>query len=121
MPDYARPILIHQPRRFEFGAGTAAAVGLWADAEGWYRKALGHAEQSPEAHAERWHASLNLSIVSRRSLRPGANGAPSSQAFVSTDCAKTRSARCVADRWDITPAKIARRGRVRWGSPARGG
>ena len=23
MPDYARPILIHQPRRFEFGAGTA--------------------------------------------------------------------------------------------------
>ena len=37
MPDYARPILIHQPRRFEFGAGTAEAVGLWADAEGFRR------------------------------------------------------------------------------------
>ncbi len=37
MPDYARPILIHQPRRFEFGAGTAETVGLWADAEGFRR------------------------------------------------------------------------------------
>ena len=37
MPDYARPILIHQPRRFEFGAGAAETVGLWADAEGFRR------------------------------------------------------------------------------------
>ena len=42
MPDYARPILIHQPRRFEFGAGTAEAVGPWADAEGF--RAQGCAE-----------------------------------------------------------------------------
>jgi alcohol dehydrogenase class IV len=37
MSDYARPILIHQPRRFEFGSGTAAHVGSWAEAEGFRR------------------------------------------------------------------------------------
>ena len=37
MSDYARPITIHQPRRFEFGAGAAAKVGEWASGEGFRR------------------------------------------------------------------------------------
>ncbi|MFN4154102.1 MAG: iron-containing alcohol dehydrogenase [Paracoccaceae bacterium] len=34
MTDYARPLRIHQPRRVEVGAGSAAQVGEWAAAEG---------------------------------------------------------------------------------------
>ena len=37
MLDYAKPITIHQPRRFEFGAGTASKVGEWAAGEGFKR------------------------------------------------------------------------------------
>ena len=37
MLDYAKPITIHQPRRFEFGAGTAPKVGEWAAGEGFKR------------------------------------------------------------------------------------
>jgi alcohol dehydrogenase class IV len=37
MSDFARPIRIFQPRRFEFGNGTAAQVGEWARAEGFSR------------------------------------------------------------------------------------
>lgn len=34
MSDYARPLRLFQPRRFEYGAGSAARVGDWARAEG---------------------------------------------------------------------------------------
>jgi alcohol dehydrogenase class IV len=37
MTAWARPILIHQPKRFHFGSGTAAEVGAWARAEGFRR------------------------------------------------------------------------------------
>ncbi len=37
MTDYARPLRLHQPRRVEFGTGTAAEIGLWAKAEGFRR------------------------------------------------------------------------------------
>jgi alcohol dehydrogenase len=37
MTDYARPIRIHQPRRVDYGAGSAAEVGLWAEAQGFSR------------------------------------------------------------------------------------
>jgi alcohol dehydrogenase len=37
MTDLARPLRIHQPRRVEFGSGTAAEVGAWAKAEGFQR------------------------------------------------------------------------------------
>jgi alcohol dehydrogenase class IV len=37
MSDYARPLRILQPRRVEFGSGTAAEVGAWAGAEGFQR------------------------------------------------------------------------------------
>lgn len=37
MADYATPILIHQPRRFEFGTGTAKSIGAWARASGYNR------------------------------------------------------------------------------------
>lgn len=37
MTHYARPLRIHQPRRVEFGTGTAAEVGVWARAEGFQR------------------------------------------------------------------------------------
>ena len=37
MINYAQPIRLHQPRRFEFGAGTAAQVGDWARSEGYAR------------------------------------------------------------------------------------
>ncbi len=39
MADYATPLLIHQPRRFEYGAGSATSVGAWARAAG-YRRIL---------------------------------------------------------------------------------
>ncbi|MDO8885220.1 MAG: iron-containing alcohol dehydrogenase [Pseudotabrizicola sp.] len=37
MTDYARPLRIHQPRRVEVGAGSAAEVGAWAAAQGYSR------------------------------------------------------------------------------------
>ncbi|MDM7930382.1 iron-containing alcohol dehydrogenase [Tabrizicola sp.] len=37
MTDLFRPLRIHQPRRVEFGTGTAAEVGAWARAEGFQR------------------------------------------------------------------------------------
>ncbi|MGB8811659.1 MAG: iron-containing alcohol dehydrogenase [Paracoccaceae bacterium] len=37
MTDYAAPIRLHQPRRFEFGAGSAAQVGDWAISMGYSR------------------------------------------------------------------------------------
>jgi alcohol dehydrogenase class IV len=37
MTDLSRPLRIHQPRRLEFGTGTAAEVGAWAKAEGFQR------------------------------------------------------------------------------------
>ena len=37
MTDLSRPLRIHQPRRVEFGTGTAAEVGAWAKAEGFGR------------------------------------------------------------------------------------
>lgn len=37
MTDLSRPLRIHQPRRVEFGSGTAAEVGAWATAEGFGR------------------------------------------------------------------------------------
>lgn len=37
MTDLARPLRIHQPRRVEFGTGTAAEVGAWAKAESFQR------------------------------------------------------------------------------------
>jgi alcohol dehydrogenase class IV len=37
MTDLSRPLRIHQPRRVEFGTGTAAEVGAWAKAEGFRR------------------------------------------------------------------------------------
>lgn len=39
MTDLSRPLRIHQPRRVEFGSGTAAEVGVWAEALG-YRRIL---------------------------------------------------------------------------------
>ncbi len=35
--DYARPLRLNQPRRFEFGIGAAAEVGAWATAAGYSR------------------------------------------------------------------------------------
>lgn len=35
--DYARPLRLWQPRRFEFGAGSAAEVGHWAREQGFAR------------------------------------------------------------------------------------
>lgn len=37
MSDYARPLRLHQPARFEFGAGVAAEVGAWITARGFAR------------------------------------------------------------------------------------
>lgn len=37
MTDLSRPLRIHQPRRVEFGTGTAAEVGSWAKTEGFQR------------------------------------------------------------------------------------
>ncbi len=37
MTDLARPLRLHQPKRLEFGSGTAAEVGAWARAEGFKR------------------------------------------------------------------------------------
>ena len=37
MTDLSRPLRLYQPRRFEFGAGTAAQVGDWATAQGFKR------------------------------------------------------------------------------------
>lgn len=37
MTDLSRPLRIHQPRRVEFGTGSAAEVGAWAKAEGFQR------------------------------------------------------------------------------------
>lgn len=37
MTDLSRPLRIHQPRRVDFGTGTAAEVGAWARAEGFQR------------------------------------------------------------------------------------
>ncbi len=37
MINYAAPIRLHQPRRFEFGAGSAAQVGDWARSMGYAR------------------------------------------------------------------------------------
>ena len=37
MTHYARPLRINQPRRVEFGKGTACEVGAWATAEGFQR------------------------------------------------------------------------------------
>ncbi|MGV8950858.1 MAG: iron-containing alcohol dehydrogenase [Cypionkella sp.] len=37
MTGYASPLRLHQPRRFEFGAGTAAQVGDWARSQGFAR------------------------------------------------------------------------------------
>ena len=37
MIDLSRPLRIHQPRRVDFGTGTAAEVGAWARAEGFQR------------------------------------------------------------------------------------
>lgn len=37
MINYAQPLRLHQPRRFEFGAGTAAQVGDWAKSSGFAR------------------------------------------------------------------------------------
>jgi alcohol dehydrogenase class IV len=37
MTDLSRPLRIHQPRRVEFGKGTASEVGAWAKAEGFQR------------------------------------------------------------------------------------
>ena len=34
MTDLSRPLRIHQPRRVDYGTGTAAEVGAWAGAEG---------------------------------------------------------------------------------------
>ena len=37
--DYARPLRLYQPRRFEFGTGSAAEIGRWAADQG-YRRIL---------------------------------------------------------------------------------
>lgn len=37
MDAYARPLRLHQPRRFEFGSGCAAEVGVWATQQGFAR------------------------------------------------------------------------------------
>lgn len=34
MTSYASPLRLFQPRQFDYGAGSAAQVGLWAEAEG---------------------------------------------------------------------------------------
>ena len=34
MTAYSRPLRIHQPRRVDYGTGTAAEIGAWAKAEG---------------------------------------------------------------------------------------
>lgn len=37
MTDYARPLRLFQPRRFDYGVGSAASLGDWAAAEGFSR------------------------------------------------------------------------------------
>lgn len=37
MINYAQPLRLHQPRRFEFGTGTAAQLGDWARSSGFAR------------------------------------------------------------------------------------
>lgn len=37
MTDYASPLRLFQPRQFDYGAGSAAQVGLWAESEGFRR------------------------------------------------------------------------------------
>ncbi|TAG16113.1 MAG: iron-containing alcohol dehydrogenase, partial [Rhodobacterales bacterium] len=37
MTDLSRPLRLHQPRRVEYGLGSAAEVGAWAKAEGFRR------------------------------------------------------------------------------------
>lgn len=37
MTDYASPLRLFQPRQFDYGAGSAAQVGLWAETEGFQR------------------------------------------------------------------------------------
>lgn len=37
MTDYASPLRLFQPRQFDYGAGSAAQVGLWATGEGFRR------------------------------------------------------------------------------------
>lgn len=37
MTDLCRPLRMHQPRRMEYGLGSAAEVGAWAKAEGFQR------------------------------------------------------------------------------------
>lgn len=37
MTDYASPLRLFQPRQFDYGAGSATQVGLWAKTEGFRR------------------------------------------------------------------------------------
>jgi alcohol dehydrogenase len=37
MTDFSRPLRIHQPRRMEYGLGSAAEIGAWSKAEGFGR------------------------------------------------------------------------------------
>lgn len=37
MTDYASPLRLFQPRQFDYGAGSAAQVGIWAASEGFQR------------------------------------------------------------------------------------
>lgn len=37
MTDYASPLRLFQPRQFDYGAGSAAQVGIWAQSEGFRR------------------------------------------------------------------------------------
>lgn len=37
MTDYASPLRLFQPRQFDYGAGSAAQVGIWAASEGFSR------------------------------------------------------------------------------------
>jgi alcohol dehydrogenase len=37
MTDYASPLRLFQPRQFDYGAGSATKVGLWAESEGFRR------------------------------------------------------------------------------------
>jgi alcohol dehydrogenase class IV len=52
MTDYASPLRLFQPRQFEYGAGSAAQVGLWAENEG-FRRILVLTQPAMAMHIDR--------------------------------------------------------------------
>jgi alcohol dehydrogenase class IV len=52
MTDYASPLRLFQPRQFEYGAGSAAQVGLWAESEG-FRRILVLTQPAMARHIDR--------------------------------------------------------------------